>query len=71
MSKKIDNNKIDNNKKEYEFHGKKYVLVEGLVKGGCQGCAFIDRIDCIKLGKTNICVPEKKIFLRKIETLNK
>ena len=64
-------NEKPNNKNEYEFHGKKYVLVEGLVKGGCQGCAFIDRIDCVKLGKTKICVPEKKIFLRKIETLNK
>lgn len=57
--------------KIYEFNGKKYVLSKELVKGGCQGCAFYDKIDCHKrqpnkVTKTRaqICNEEHKIFKR-------
>ena len=57
--------------KIYEFNGKKYILSKELVKGGCQGCAFYDRIDCHKrqpnqITKTRaqICNEEHKIFKR-------
>lgn len=32
--------------KVYKFNGKEYVLSPEVVKGGCQGCAFYDRLDC-------------------------
>ena len=57
--------------KPYEFNGKKYILSKELVMGGCQGCAFYDRIDCHKrqpnqVTKTRaqICNEEHKIFKR-------
>ena len=59
--------------KTYELNGKKYILSKELVKGGCQGCAFYDRIDCHKrqpnqVTKTRaqICNEEHKIFKRLI-----
>ena len=34
--------------KIYKFGGKEYVLSPEVVHGGCQGCAFYDRLDCHK-----------------------
>ena len=59
--------------KIYRFGGKEYILSKELVKGGCQGCAFYDKIDCHKrtpnqVTKTRaqICNEEHKIFKRLI-----
>lgn len=57
--------------KVYKFNGKEYVLSDEVVKGGCQGCAFYDRLDCHKkltqhgeLTRAQICNKEHKIFKR-------
>lgn len=57
--------------KVYKFGGKEYVLSDEVVKGGCQGCAFYDRLDCHKrqaqqvtLTRAQICNKEHKIFKR-------
>lgn len=50
--------------KVYKFNGKEYVLSPEVVKGGCQGCAFYDKLDCEKRGRTDICNEEHKIFKR-------
>ena len=67
----MENTQEQTEEKIYEFNGKKYVLSKELVKGGCQGCAFYDRIDCHKrqpnqVTKTRaqICNEEHKIFKR-------
>ena len=59
--------------KIYKFGGKEYILSEELVKGGCQGCAFYDRLDCstrtpnqITKTRAQICNEEHKIFKRLI-----
>lgn len=52
-------------KKIYKFHGKEYTLEDEINRGGCQGCAFFDRMDCAALGKTQICTKEHKIFMRR------
>ena len=59
--------------KIYKFGGKEYVLSPELVKGGCQGCAFYDKIDCstrmpnqITKTRSQICNEEHKIFKRLI-----
>ena len=55
----------------YKFNGKEYILSDEVVKGGCQGCAFYDRLDCHKrqaqqvtLTRAQICNKEHKIFKR-------
>lgn len=57
--------------KIYKFGGKEYVLSKEVVKGGCQGCAFYDRMDCatrtpnqITKTRAQICNEEHKIFKR-------
>lgn len=57
--------------KVYKFNGKEYVLSPEVVKGGCQGCAFYDRLDCstrtpnqVTLTRAQICNKEHKIFKR-------
>ena len=67
----MENTQEQTEEKIYEFNGKKYILSKELVKGGCQGCAFYDRIDCHKrqpnqITKTRaqICNEEHKIFKR-------
>ena len=50
--------------KVYKFGGKEYVLSEEVVHGGCQGCAFYDKLDCATRGRTDICNKEHKIFKR-------
>jgi hypothetical protein len=67
----MENTQEQTEEKIYEFNGKKYVLSKELVKGGCQGCAFYDKIDCHKrqpnqVTKTRaqICNEEHKIFKR-------
>lgn len=57
--------------KIYRFGGKEYILSPEVVKGGCQGCAFYDKLDCHKrtpnqVTKTRaqICNEEHKIFKR-------
>jgi hypothetical protein len=54
--------------KIYHYYGKEYVLVNEIVKGGCQGCAFIEKLDCVKKGRTKLCNETHKIFLRHIST---
>lgn len=54
--------KCTQDKQIFKYHGKEYELVDELVKGGCQGCAFINRMDCASLGKTNYC-RNRKIFM--------
>lgn len=56
--------KTKDGKDIYKYHGKEYILVNEINKRGCQGCAFCERIDCDKLGKTKFCIPQKKIFMR-------
>ena len=57
--------------KIYKFGGKEYVLSKELVKGGCQGCAFYDKLDCstrtpnqVTKTRAQICNEEHKIFKR-------
>ena len=57
------------NKDVYKFNGKEYCLSEEIVKGGCQGCAFYNRIDCYKAKvgdktRSQICNEHHKIFKR-------
>ena len=62
--------KITVNKKGqnvYHYNGKAYTLTEELVKGGCQGCAFYQRMDCANVGRATICNKEHKIFIREFE----
>ena len=66
---------MENNEEQkvYKFGGKEYILSPDVVKGGCQGCAFYDRIDCatrqpkqITKTRAQICNEEHKIFKRLI-----
>lgn len=58
--------------KVYKLGKKEYTLTTEVVKGGCQGCAFYDRLDCATakmdgaLTRANICNAEHKIFKRLI-----
>lgn len=59
--------------KIYKFGGKEYVLSPEVVHGGCQGCAFYDRLDCHKrqpqqvtLTRAQICNMHHMIFKRLI-----
>lgn len=63
----------ENNETLYTYYGKKYKLVEEVVKGGCQGCAFYDRVDCSNknINRTSICTKEHKIFQLYINSLDK
>ena len=65
---------MENNTQEqkiYKFNGKEYVLSDEVVHGGCQGCAFYDRLDCHKrepqqvtMTRAQIWNKENKIFKR-------
>ena len=64
-------NNTQEQEKIYRFGGKEYILSKELVKGGCQGCAFYDRLDCstrtpnqITKTRAQICNEEHKIFKR-------
>ena len=64
-------NNTQEQEKIYRFGGKEYILSPEVVKGGCQGCAFYDKLDCHKrtpnhVTKTRaqICNEEHKIFKR-------
>ena len=70
MSNKKIITPVPNEKGEYTFGRRKYILGDEIVKGGCQGCAFYNRTDCDTLGKTNICVKQHKIFIYKIDSLD-
>ena len=50
----------------YKICGKEYCLADEVVKGGCQGCAFYDKMDCAEQGRAQICNKEHKIFKRLI-----
>lgn len=57
--------------KIYKFGGKEYTLSKEVVKGGCQGCAFYDKLDCstrtpnqVTKTRAQICNEEHKIFKR-------
>ena len=61
----------NNEQKIYRFGGKEYILSPEVVKGGCQGCAFYDRLDCHKrqpqqvtLTRAQICNQNHMIFKR-------
>lgn len=61
----------NNEQKIYKFNGKEYILSPEVVKGGCQGCAFYDRLDCHKrqpqqvtLTRAQICNQNHMIFKR-------
>lgn len=63
--------KQEEQEKIYKFGGKEYILSKELVKGGCQGCAFYDRLDCstrtpnqVTKTRAQICNEEHKIFKR-------
>ena len=63
--------KHEEQEKIYKFGGKEYILSKELVKGGCQGCAFYDRLDCstrtpnqVTKTRAQICNEEHKIFKR-------
>ena len=63
--------KQEEQEKIYKFGGKEYTLSKELVKGGCQGCAFYDKLDCstrtpnqITKTRAQICNEEHKIFKR-------
>lgn len=58
----MENVREVNGIKVFKYHKKEYELVDELVKGGCQGCAFINRMDCANLGKTQYCTKLHKIF---------
>lgn len=50
----------------YTIGGKEYSLANEVVKGGCQGCAFYNRMDCADQGRTKVCNTEHKVFKRLI-----
>ena len=59
--------------KIYKFGNKEYVLSKEVVKGGCQGCAFYDKVDCsdrkpnqITKTRSQICNETHMIFKRLI-----
>ena len=63
--------KQEEQEKIYKFGGKEYILSKELVKGGCQGCAFYDKLDCstrtpnqVTKTRAQICNEEHKIFKR-------
>lgn len=67
----MENNTQEQEQKIYKFNGKEYVLSDEVVHGGCQGCAFYDRLDCHKrepqqvtMTRAQICNKENKIFKR-------
>ena len=69
----MENTQEQTEQKIYRFGNKEYVLTKELVKGGCQGCAFYDKIDCatrkpnqITKTRAQICNEEHKIFKRLI-----
>ena len=59
--------KTKDGKDIYRYHGKEYTLEDEINRGGCQGCAFYNRMDCAVLGKTQICTKEHKIFMRHLK----
>lgn len=66
----MENVREINGVKVFKYHGKEYELANELVKGGCQGCAFVNRMDCTSLGKTSICTKEHKIFKLHIKSVD-
>lgn len=66
----MENVREINGIKVFKYHGKEYELTDELVKGGCQGCAFVNRMDCASLGKTSICTKEHKIFKLHIKSVD-
>lgn len=66
----MENVREINGIKVFKYHGKEYELANELVKGGCQGCAFVNRMDCASLGKTSICTKEHKIFKLHIKSVD-
>lgn len=70
MSKKRIITPVPNENGEYTFGNKKYILGNEIVKGGCQGCAFYNKMDCYDSGKTEICTKQHKIFIYKIDSLD-
>ena len=44
----MENNTQEQEQKIYRFGGKEYILSKELVKGGCQGCAFMIRLIVIR-----------------------
>lgn len=60
------------NEKVYRIGGKEYTLAKEVVLGGCQGCAFYNRLDCHKvipglgISRSTICNKEHKVFKRLI-----
>lgn len=67
----MENTQEQTEQKIYRFGNKEYVLTKELVKGGCQGCAFCDKVDCsdrkpnqITKTRSQICNEEHKIFKR-------
>lgn len=59
------------NKEIFKYYGKEYNLVDEIVKGGCQGCAFINRLDCYKTNRTEICTKQHKIFKLYLKDIDK
>lgn len=53
----------------FKYNGKKYELVDEVCKGGCQGCAFINRMDCATQGRTEYCRNGKifKFYLKELD----
>lgn len=66
----MENVREINGVKVFKYHGKEYELANELVKDGCQGCAFVNRMDCASLGKTSICTKEHKIFKLHIKSVD-
>lgn len=65
--KNINDTSSKDSERLYHYFGHDYELVDELVKGGCQGCAFYNRIDCDKSGRARICNEAHKIFMRHLK----
>lgn len=51
----------------FKQYGKMYTLSDEIVKGGCQSCAFYNRMDCRTTNRTDYCSKLHKIFKLRLE----
>ena len=56
-------------KEVFKYGNKEYELTNEVVKHGCQGCAFISKLDCASKGRTNYC-RNGKIFILHLKSID-
>ena len=66
----VKNIRLVKDKEIYRYGRRDYELADEIVKGGCQGCAFINKLDCAAQGRTKICTKKHKIFQLYLKALS-